>query len=128
MNKDFEKILKTEYSHRFDEIRKRMMVASYFKYGAMQENYEKFKCMDALGNIEKRLAKYRETGNTEFLADIANFAMIEFMYPSIPGARYIPTDDGACDIAGFSINEIRKFDTSSRCSRIRNGEWHTADN
>lgn len=97
-------ILKTEYSERFDEIRKNMMVVSYFKYGAMQENYEKFKCMDALGNIEKRLAKYRETGNTEFLADIANFAMIEFMYPSIP------TDNGACEIAGFSINEIRNFD------------------
>ena len=42
-------------------------------------------------------------------ADIANFAMIEFMYPSIPGAKYIPTDNGACDIAGFSINEIRNF-------------------
>lgn len=109
MSKDIQQILKTEYSERFDEIRKNMMVVSYFKYGAMQENYEKFKCMDALGNIEKRLAKYRETGNTEFLADIANFAMIEFMYPSIPGAKYTPTDNGACDIAGFSINEIRNF-------------------
>lgn len=107
MSKDIQEILKTEYSQRFDDIRKNMMVASYFKYGAIQENYEKFKCMDALGNIEKRLAKYRETGNTEFLADVANFAMIEFMHPSIPGARYIPTDNGACDIAGFSINEIR---------------------
>ena len=104
-----QQILKTEYSERFDEIRKNMMVVSYFKYGPMKDNYEKFKCMDALGNIEKRLAKYRETGNTEFLADIANFAMIEFMYPSIPGAKYIPTDNGACEIAGFSINEIRNF-------------------
>ena len=25
----------------------------------------------------------------------------------------LPTDDGACDIAGFSINEIRKFDSKS---------------
>ena len=107
---DIKEILKTEYSNRFDEIRKNMMVVSSFKYGAMRENYEKFKCMDALGNIEKRLEKYRETGNTEFLADIANFAMIEFMYPSIPGAKYIPTDNGACGIAGFSINEIRNHD------------------
>lgn len=104
-----QQILKTEYSERFDEIRKNMMVVSYFKYGPMKDNYEQYKCMDALGNIEKRLAKYRETGNTEFLADIANFAMIEFMYPSIPGAKYIPTDNGACEIAGFSINEIRNF-------------------
>ena len=108
--KDFNKILKTEYSEKFDEIRKGMMVMSYFKYGSMRENYEKFKCMDAIGNIEKRLEKYKETGNTEFLADIANFAMIEFMYPSIEGAKYTPTDSGACEIAGFSINEIRNFD------------------
>lgn len=109
MNKSIKDILKTEYSEKFDEIRKNMMVVSYFKYGAMKENYEKFKCMDALGNIEKRIQKYIETGNTEFLADVANFAMIEFMYPSIQGARYIPTDSGACDISGFSINEIREF-------------------
>lgn len=110
MSKDIQQILKTEYSERFDEIRKNMMVVSYFKYGSLIDNYQRFKCMDALGNIEKRIAKYKETGNTEFLADIANFAMIEFMHPSIPGAKYIPTDNGACEIAGFSINEIRNFD------------------
>lgn len=110
MSKDISQILKTEYSERFDQIRKNMMVMSYYKYGPMQENYEKFKCMDALGNIEKRIAKYKETGNTEFLADVANFAMIEFMYPTIPGASYTPTDSGACEVAGFGINEIRNFD------------------
>ena len=53
MEKDFNKILKTEYSEQFDEIRKNMMIMSYYKYGAMKENYEKFKCMDAIGDIEK---------------------------------------------------------------------------
>ena len=110
MDQSIENILRTEYSTRFDEIRKNMMVVSYYKYGAMKDNYDKFRCMDALGNIEKRIQKYKETGNTEFLADVANFAMIEFMFPSIKGAKYIPTDNGACDIAGFSINEIRNFD------------------
>lgn len=107
---DFKKILSTEYSERFDEIRKSMMIASYYKYGAMRENYSEFKCMDAIGNIKKRLQKYEETGNTEFLADVANFAMIEFMYPSIEGAQYKPTDSGVCELVGFSINEIRNFD------------------
>ena len=110
MDKNIKKILETEYSKEFDKIRQNMMVMSFYKYGALKENYEKFKCMDALGNIEKRLEKYKETGNTEFLADVANFAMIEFMYPSIDGAKYIPTDNGACEISGFSVNEIRNFD------------------
>lgn len=108
--KDFEKILKTEYSERFDEIRRNMMVMSYFKYGSLRDNYGKYKCMDALGNLKKRIEAYEKTGNTEFLADVANFAMIEFMNPSVPGAAYQPTDSGTCDIVGFSINEIRNFE------------------
>lgn len=106
-----EDILKTEYSERFDKIRKGAMATSYFKYGPVADNYKKYKCMDALGNVEKRIAKYKETGNTEYLADAANFLMIEFMYPSVPGAGYSPTDsDQACELAGFPINEVRGMD------------------
>ena len=107
-NKSYEDVLKTEYSERFDQIRKDMMVMSFYKYGPVKKNYESYQCMDAVGNIEKRLAKYKETGNTEFLADIANFAMIEFMYPSIAGAMYTPTDSGSCETVGFGINEVNR--------------------
>lgn len=106
---EFKEILKTEYSERFDEIRKSMMVVSYYKYGPLKENYEKYKCMDAIANMRKRIEEYERTGNTEFLADVANYAMIEFMHSSIEGAKYTPTDSGACEIVGFSINEIRRF-------------------
>lgn len=102
-------ILKTEYSEKFDEIRKDMMCVSYYKYGAMKENYKQHKTIDAIGSLEKRLKKYKETGNTEFLADIANFAMIEFMYPQHEKAYYKPTDDGACEIDGFGINEMKNW-------------------
>lgn len=47
--------------------------------------------MDALKNIELRLQKYKDTGNTEFL---------EFMHPSIP------TSTDACDVAGFGVNQL----------------------
>lgn len=66
-NLDEEKILKTEYSNRFDEIRKNMMIQSYFKYGAMRDNYKKFKCMDALGNIEKKLISTKKLVTQNFL-------------------------------------------------------------
>lgn len=110
MSKSIEEILKTEYSNKFDEIRKNMMVVSYYKYGPLKDNYGTYKCMNAIENLKIRLQQYLDTGNTEFLADVANFAMLEFMNPSIEGAKYIPTDSGACEIAGFSINEIRNFD------------------
>lgn len=105
-----EDILKTEYSENFDNIRKNMMCLSFYKYGAMADNYKKEKTIDAIGSLKKRLAKYEETGNTEFLADIANFAMIEFMYPQHPKAHYKPTDSGACDIDGFGVNEVKNYD------------------
>ena len=59
---------------------------------------------------KKRIQAYEETGNAEFLVDMANFAMIEFMYPSIAGAKYTPTDSCVVDTVGFGINEIRNFD------------------
>lgn len=101
-------ILKTEYSEKFDQLRKLAMENSYHKYGPLKKNYEEHKCMDALGNLEKRLEKYRETGNTEFLVDVANFAMIEFMYPSLPNAHYEATATGACETVGFGVNEVTR--------------------
>lgn len=107
---DTKQILSTEYSERFDSIRKNMMVMSYYKYGPMEENYKHEKCLNAIGNIEKRLQKYKDTGNTEFLADIANFAMIEFMYPQNPKAHYKPTDTGSCEVIGFGVNEVKNWE------------------
>ena len=37
--------------------------------------------MNAIENLKIRLQKYLDTGNTEYLADVANFAMLEFMKP-----------------------------------------------
>lgn len=105
-----QKILKTEYSEKFDEIRQNMMIMSYYKYGPLKDNYGNYKCMNAIENLKIRLQKYIETGNIEYLADVANFAMIEFMNPQIKGASYKPTDNPDCELSGFSINEIRNFD------------------
>lgn len=105
-----QKILKTEYSEKFDEIRQNMMIMSYYKYGPLKDNYGNYKCMNAIDNLKIRLQKYIDTGNTEYLADVANFAMIEFMNPQIEGASYKPTDNPDCELSGFSINEIRNFD------------------
>ena len=101
-----ERILKTEYSNKFDSIRKDMMIMSYYKYGPLQTNHGKENHMDAIANLKLRLAKYEETGNTEYLCDVANFAMIEFMSPQKENAVYVGTDNSNCKLEGFGINEI----------------------
>jgi hypothetical protein len=66
------------------------MSMSFYKYGLVADAYPSK--VDALGSLEVRLQRYRETGNTEFLIDAANFAMIEFMRPRHPKAFFTSTD------------------------------------
>ncbi len=109
MNNHPEEILKTEYSEKFDDIRKASMVQSFFKYGAARKNYVNGNC-NALASMENCIKKYKDTGNTEYLTDAANYLMLEFMYPQHKNAHYKRT--GAEDSAGFvglSVKEAEQI-------------------
>lgn len=88
--KDVEKILATEFSETFVQGMRDRMLISFYKYGAIAEAYPHK--VNAITSLTDRLRKYAETGNTEFLMDAANFAMIEFMLPSHPQAFFEGTD------------------------------------
>lgn len=66
------------------------MATSYHKYGHVKDNFPQL--MDAEAALLDRLRKYQETGNTEWLLDVANYAMIEFMHPRHPEAHFRATD------------------------------------
>lgn len=80
----------TEVSAEFMQGMADRMAVSFHKYGAMASNYP-FPG-NALDSLRKRITKYEETGNTEWLMDVANFAMIEFMRPAHPEAHFRATD------------------------------------
>ena len=102
-----DELLKTQYSEKFDEIRKKMMVTSYYKFGDVRQNYQVVAGLQSIPSLKAKLKEYEETGNTEFLADVANFAMIEFMYPQKAGAYFKATDSQAsAGISGISVNEL----------------------
>lgn len=86
--KTVQEVLKTEFSNDFVDKMKNRMVQSYYKYGAVKDNAPKH---DAIAALEKRLALYKETGNTEWLVDVSNFAMIEYMAPNHPAAHFRAT-------------------------------------
>lgn len=71
-----------EYSEKFDELRKNRIRVSFHEYGSAADNFGKG-FVQAIPTLEKCLDKYKETGNTEYLCDLANYAMFEFMYRSI---------------------------------------------
>lgn len=89
----FHEILKTEFSEKFIEYMRERMVISYYKYGTVESGFPEK--IDAIGSLMQRLRKYADSGNTEYLVDAANFAMIEFMRPRHHKAHFEPTDDDA---------------------------------
>ena len=94
----------------FDEIRKKMIVMSHYKYGWVKDCYETFKTADAMKSLQMRIEKYLDTGNTEYLCDVANFAMIEYMYPQHRKAHYKSTDSSESPgLYGLGVQEIEDF-------------------
>lgn len=103
-----DEILDKEYSFEFDEKRKDAILVSYHKYGPSKENFKKG-MVDAIGSLKKNLKKFEETGNTEYLVDIANYAMFRFMYPQ-GNESYRPTDSNeSAGVDGITINEIKAY-------------------
>lgn len=101
-----EEIFKRDWSSDFIEKMKNRIEVSHYKYGWMSKTYpelaQAYKC------IEERLELYKKTKNLEYLVDVANFAMIESMHPSLEGAKFISTDsDKSPGLAGgISYKEL----------------------
>ena len=80
----------SEFSDQFADLMYKAMCMSFFKYGKVADGYPAL--VDAIASLEIRLQRYKDTGNKEWLVDVANFAMIEFMRPRHPKAHFKGTD------------------------------------
>ena len=99
----------SEWSEEFEKRRKNRVATSRHKYGSAKDNFGKH-FVSALKSAELCKRKYLETGNTEYLLDMGNYIMFEYMYPSVPSAYFNATDSGgSAGISGISIKEIEKF-------------------
>ncbi len=97
----------TEWSAEFLQGMLDRMAVSFHKYGPVAEAYPDK--VNALKSCLLRVDKYRETGNTEFLVDAANFLMIEFLCPSVAGAGFHATDADASPGRVWQPDEIDGF-------------------
>jgi hypothetical protein len=101
-------LMKTEYSETFDEKRKGLIEQSYYKYGPARMNFSAGN-VNAVESLKMCLAKFEETGNLEYLCDVANYAMFRFMFPQ-QGEYFKHTDsDSSAGIFGMSVNEMERF-------------------
>lgn len=65
------------------------MAMGFHTYGHMRRQHNR---PDNLRCKELRIEKYRNTKNTEFLIDDANYSMMEFTFPGIEGAFFKATE------------------------------------
>lgn len=100
---------KSEWDEEYDKRRKNRVATSFYKYGSAKDNFGKH-LVNPMESAEMCKKKYIETGNTEYLLDMGNYIMFEYMYPSLPNAFFKATDSsGSAGISGISINEIKKY-------------------
>lgn len=93
------KIPITEYlSQSFIQRMINAMITAHYKYHSTPKERlsylhknKQHNQINALKYLQVHMDKYLETGNTEWLVDVANCAMIEYMFPSHPNAHFRPT-------------------------------------
>ena len=97
----------TQFSSQFLQGMINRMIVGEAKYGTLSK--DRIDKVDCLKSLQQRLDKYEETGNTEWLMDAANFAMMEFMFPKHSNAHYRPTDSK--ESPGYTDNDaaVRKL-------------------
>lgn len=120
--------MKKEYSDRFDTLRKNRVEVSFHKYGPAKINFGD-KLVDTIKSHDLCIEKYKETGNTEYLLDAANYLMFEFMYPQKEGAYFKATDSS--ESAGTSGEPITINANSGKyalreANRAANDNFRTA--
>src|SRR5271156_1489313 len=104
----------SEFSEQFVQFMANRMAVSFHKYGLVAEAYPSK--VDAIQSLKTRLNLYLdggtvkgaiiEPGNTEYLVDVANFAMIEFMYPKNPKAFFQATDSSGSPGRVWNSGEV----------------------
>jgi hypothetical protein len=87
----YEEIKKDQWNFKFEKLRLNRMILGFFRYGFIKGNSKKY---DNIGSAIKRLEKYQETGNSEYLVDAANLCMIEFTQENHENFHFDSIDDG----------------------------------
>jgi hypothetical protein len=89
--KDVKELEKTEWSLKFEKYMRRRLVMGALRYGKINgKGKPKYDYVDA---IIRRAELYRETGNQEYLVDVANCCLVEFEQAGHPKAHFSSIDD-----------------------------------
>lgn len=90
---NLEELRESEWSKEFETLMRNRLLMGAFRYGKISgKNKPRY---DYIGDIIKRAQLYKETGNKEYLVDVANLALVEFVQGgNHPNPHFAPSDDG----------------------------------
>ena len=82
----------TEWSPEFEQLMRNRLIMGALRYGLLHDKNKP--TYDRMASIKKRADKYAETGNLEFLVDMANLCLLEFEEGQHPKKHFHAIDDG----------------------------------
>ena len=81
-------IRKTEWCKQFEQLMRNRLLCGYYRYGPLKLK----KPYNWIDRAKKQLDRYIKTGNTEYLVDVSNFMMAEFVQGSHPNKHFKAMD------------------------------------
>ncbi|MBN8246231.1 MAG: hypothetical protein J0L84_02165 [Verrucomicrobia bacterium] len=82
---------RSEWSHAFEQLMRNRLIMGALRYGCIgavgKPDY------DRVPSMQKRLAAYAKSGNTELLVDVANLCLLEFVEGRHPLRHFHASDD-----------------------------------
>ena len=90
-NPPLEELRETEWSPEFETLMRNRLIMGAIRYGTLKDNKGTY---DHGAEAERRLQMYLETGNLEYMVDVANFCLLEYLKPYHPKAHFASIDDG----------------------------------
>lgn len=89
---DLETLRATQRCEEFHRLRESRLILGAFRYGFLGDpNKPQY---DNVPDMIRRLNAYHETGNLEYLLDVANLCECEWADGKHPKRHYRPSDDG----------------------------------
>jgi len=93
---DIDELNMTEWSDEFEQLMRNRLKQGSFRYGKIKHHgslNDKAE-YDRIDSAIVRLQKYIDTGNTEYLVDVSNMMLLEYIEGKHPLKHFASIDDG----------------------------------